>query len=149
MKNSNDGWSSRFGDPAGRGKVAAHQASAHGAARGSAHDPSSAHDRGPAANRAGEPIHSVFSQQMHGLRARIRARSAPPGPPEVSREASIPATPPGQGDPPAVPGSPIEPEMPENPDLPPEPTPPEIIDPPPDVVTIPVREPPTMPKPRA
>ena len=128
MKNTTNHWGIRSNERAGPGQPAQ---GPHG--RSGVHDST-------AANRAGEPIHSVFSQQMHGLRARMRARPIP-------REASIPATPPPQGEPPAVPGSPIEPEMPDNPDLPSDPAPPEVVDPPPDVVTIPVRDPPVMPTP--
>ena len=131
MKYSNHHSGSRVSDRGDSGRTAQRQGSP---------GRSSVHDAGAAANRAAEPIHSVFSQQMQGLRARMRARPIP-------REASIPATPPPQGEPPAVPGSPIAPEMPDNPDLLPTPAPPEVVDPPPDVVTIPVRDPPVMPTP--
>ncbi len=81
---------------------------------------------------------SVFCQQMQGLPVRMQP---------FRREMSVPAAQQSQIEPPPVPESPIEPEMPDNPDLPSDPVPSEVVDPPPDVVTIPVRDPPVMPPP--
>ncbi len=60
----------------------------------------------------------------------------------VPRQANIPATPPYNPEAPPAPDSPIKPYVPHIPDELPQETPPEIEEPPPDVIPVPVREPP-------